>query len=93
MPTSKAVLSIGLVACAQAALIIGLYRYGIAGSFALILLYIASLVACYVVLGRSARWVRGRPALHFVVALVLAGVVQSVAAVAALAVAFNIWGI
>lgn len=95
MPTSKAVLSIGLLACAQAGLIIGLYRYGLAGSVALILLFIASLVACYVALGRSARWARGgsgRRSLRFVVALVLAGAVQSVAAVAALAIAFNLWG-
>jgi hypothetical protein len=95
MPISKTMLSIGLLACAQAGLIIGLYRYGLAGSVALILLYAASLVACYVLLNRSARWARGgsgRRSLGFVVALVLAGAVQSVAAVTAIAVAFTLWG-
>jgi hypothetical protein len=95
MTLSKATLLVGLVACGQAGLAVGLYRYGLLGWFALILLFTASLVACHMLLGLTTRWPRGtgrRRSVSYIVALVLAGAVQFLGFAVGLAIAFNIWG-
>jgi hypothetical protein len=95
MTLSKATLFFALMACGQAGLVLGLYRYGLAGSFVLVLLFTASVAACHMLLGQTTRWLRGtgrRRSLSYVVALVLAGAVQFLGIAFGLVVAFNVWG-
>lgn len=81
MTSSKAAMVITMVACVQAAAVLGLCRFGFAGSFTLVSVYSTSLVACWAVLRRTPQY-RRSPGSH-IVALVAMGAIQTFAVVVA----------